>query len=456
MADLRIWLRNSIGVIAAVTATFCASANDGAYDPAFGNGGRSWTDALAASDYDFSAAMVRLPNGTLAMFGGCGYNPSPTCAAWLTPSGTLASGYGVSGSGTATFASFAGWPLDGNSVRDAAAFTDGRVALTAYKPNSPTASYLAILRADGSGLDPAAANGAGFVTAAFDARYVRVTPQQQIIVAGQAGTPRAFVVARYDAQLHLDTNFGNAGYAVLGFTGHAMEVSGMTLQRDGKIVVIGTDLSYSPQPEAVAVVRFTANGLPDPDFGSAFDGRFENAFDALGSAGRAIVEDKKGRLVFVGFVNTSALSGTKWLVGRLTSGGAVDPAFNGGQPHKFTIFDSSEESYPTPCCVALQSDNRILAAGSMNREPNTTKFFAMARFTVDGAFDSTWGVGGQSYGDMSPQTDTYRNDSPASMVLVPGGVVVGGYTSAGDDTQTETRFSATAMRVDLLFAADFE
>ncbi|HZX92650.1 MAG TPA: hypothetical protein VFE67_18585 [Rudaea sp.] len=53
---------------------------------------------------------------------------------------------------------------------------------------------------------------------------------------------------------------------------------------------------------------------------------------------------------------------------------------------------------------------------------------------------------------MSTEAPTAVTDEPASMVLVPGGIVVAGYTS----TPEEMRFSAAGLRIDLLFAADFE
>jgi hypothetical protein len=54
----------------------------------------------------------------------------------------------------------------------------------------------------------------------------------------------------------------------------------------------------------------------------------------------------------------------------------------------------------------------------MNRPGHTGKYFAMARFNENGSFDSTWGGGGQSYGDMSTEAPTAVTDEPASMVLV--------------------------------------
>ena len=71
----------------------------------------------------------------------------------------------------------------------------------------------------------------------------------------------------------------------------------------------------------------------------------------------------------------------------------------------------------------------------------------------DGSFDGSFGGGGQSYGDMSPEAPNAVSDAPESMVIVPGGIVVGGYTVV---TSGEVRFSAAKERIDLLFADDFE
>ena len=80
------------------------------------------------------------------------------------------------------------------------------------------------------------------------------------------------------------------------------------------------------------------------------------------------------------------------------------------------------------------------------------KYFAVARFLDNGAFDGTYGNGGQSFGDMSPQPDSF-DDDPRSLVIVPGGILVGGTTAV---TSGEQRFTVTKVSIDLLFASDFE
>jgi uncharacterized delta-60 repeat protein len=445
----RITRRAACGIaiawIAASALPARAGLQDGAYDPTFGSVGRTWID-VTSSNSDDSRKLIRLPNGNFFMAGGCG-TYDIACAAWLTPSGELATGYGTSGIGTTWFSDFPGWPNDNYGAWDAAAFPDGRVAVAMVGDNS----HLALLRADGTGLDSAVGNGAGYTTPPFQTLRIRVAAQQILVAGAATNAPYDFILARYDSSFHLDTSFGNSGYATIAFGDGRFYPYGMTLQRDGKIVVIGSVWST---PSALGIVRFTAGGDPDPDFGVNSDGRYESTYASqYGAMGFDIVADKKGRLVFAGFVGTGSSNNSgKWLVNRLQSGGAVDPSFNGGNPQLFAIFDTSREYGPSACCVALQSDNRIVVAGTMDRPETYDKYFALARFTEYGAFDSSFGNGGQSYGDMSTQAPNVQTDFPHSLVIVPGGIVVGGTTGANG----ENRFTATKVQIDLLFAADFE
>lgn len=442
--------RNAFRWLASLlAATFAPSthAQDGAYDPSFGSVGRTWID-VTSSTSDQGTQLILLPHGNLFMAGVCG-DSKVACAAWLTPAGAPAAGFGVSGTGKAWFSAYTGWPIDAREPAGVAAFADGRVAAAVYK--SLGGSYLAMLRADGTGLDPAVGNGAGYVSPPFTVAQVRVTAQQQLIVVGQVQTsPAAIVVARYDSTLHLDASFGNAGSTTIGFPDGDVSPNGMTLQRDGKIVVIGT---VYRAPRAIAIVRLTAGGNPDPDFGINSDGRYASSYGTTyGTGGTDIVEDKKGRLVFSGYTRTDDNYGGEWLVNRLLSGGAIDSGFNGGAPQQFTIISSTTAYSPHACCVAMQSDGRIVVAGSMVRA-GTGYYFALARFLDDGAFDYSYGGGGQSYGDMSTQAPDVLSDYPSSMVIAAGGIVVGGATQLNS---YETRFSAAKARIDPLFAADFE
>lgn len=439
-------------VFAAATALACpVHALDGAYDPTFGDGGQTWID-VSASTTDQAFRLLLLPGGNFFMGGQCG---GKACAAWLTPSGAKASGYGTSGTGTALFTDFVAWPDDADFIRGAAAFSDGRIAVVIGRPGG--SAYLALLRANGTNLDPAIGNGAGYVTVPFPARRVAVTAQQQVIVVGATPTaPVGFDTARYDSTFHLDTTFGTGGSTAMGFPSLDALPYGIAIQRDGKIVVVGYAADSMGVP-SVAIVRLQSGGLPDQDFGADSDGRYLSKLgNADGASAFQIVEDAQGRLVYVGSARVNGGTGTQWLVNRILGGGAGDASFNNGHPQQFTIGGTSTTSGPQASAVALQRDGKIVVSGTLTRPLGGDQYgwyFGMARFTDLGYFDPDWEGTGQSYGDMSTQSPFVTTDVVTSVVVVPGGVVIGGYSTVVSE---ESRFVATKMQIELLFGNGFE
>ena len=435
-------------------------AQDGAYDPTFGVMGRSSFD-VTPDNYNEASKMIRLPNGEFFMGGLCtnafgSQSSSPACAAWITDDGRFVFGIGPGLYGV-SFSAFAGWPSDAYGIKDAAALPNGRVIVMSPQ-TSGSGTYLALVRADGKGLDTSIGNGAGYIIPNLRFNALRLTSGQKIVAVGETSTrPYAFLAVRFTADFKLDTTFGSGGSMTLGFPDGDASAFSAALQRDGKIVVGGRVDASDGMSSKLAIARFTADGQPDPTFGPNSDGRFENNFSYTFSSATDITLDKKGRIIFAGGVgpaNNGAFPG-QWIVGRLRSGGAIDADFNGAQPQIFTIANSSSAYSPQACCVALQSDGQIVVAGTMYRPDSGdgAKYFGLARFNTDGTFDDTFGGGGESYGDLSDNGTTVASDSPMSLIIVGGGIVLGGYTKLKNG---EERFSAAKEMIDLLFADDFE
>lgn len=437
-------------LIFCVALVCSASAQDGALDAVFGDQGRIWLDAVTSTSYDAGQKLIALANGNLFMAGSCDDSTfDAPCVAWLTPTGAPASGYGPTGNGTAWFHTFVGWPSDSGDTTDAAAFPDGRIIVIAQR--TAAGAYMALLSKNGAGLDASVGNGTGYVQPSFKPLLVRVTPQNQVIVAGVTdAASNTLIVARYNSDFRLDTAFGTSGSTTITFADGGLSPLGMTLQKDGKIVAIGVILG---SPDALGIVRLTADGHPDVNFGINSDGKFESRFNKVQAFGSDIVEDKQGRLIFVGSVTIDNTDDSEWLVGRLLSGGATDASFNGGSPQLFTIAGSSMRYNPSANCVALQRDGRIVVTGTMDRPSPISKYFGLARFNDDGSFDDNFGGSGQSYADLSPEGASAVTDSVTSMVIVPGGIIVAGNTQVQGG---EVRFSAAKEDIDLLFANGFE
>lgn len=84
---------------------------------------------------------------------------------------------------------------------------------------------------------------------------VVVDPKGRIVVGGTASPKDSrsgrragqFAVARYRADLRLDNRFGHRGRSTVRFGKGWSSIVDLVIQRDGKIVAIGTDVQYSPE-----------------------------------------------------------------------------------------------------------------------------------------------------------------------------------------------------------------
>ncbi|HOT45355.1 MAG TPA: chitobiase/beta-hexosaminidase C-terminal domain-containing protein [Spirochaetota bacterium] len=107
------------------------------------------------------------------------------------------------------------------------------------------------------------------------ANAVAVQSDGRILVAGRViiGGTNRIAVARYNANLAIDTTFGINGYATIAVPGSTnSEAKSMALQSDGKIIIAGT-ATIPGTANDIVVVRLNRNGTLDTTFArSALDG----------------------------------------------------------------------------------------------------------------------------------------------------------------------------------------
>jgi uncharacterized delta-60 repeat protein len=369
-----------------------------------------------------------------------------------------------------------------------------------------TAALLALLLAAATLPTPASAAGeldssfgtGGFVTTNLGgyetADYAAVQTDGRIVVVGGAaqGTGPSFLadisLLRYRADGALDTAFGNGGKVILDFGDTADVPTGVCLQADGKIVVVGT--SYSPTTEAddLVLARFNADGTPDASYGTGGrvkvnlksplpaytvtaliqpDGRviaagivytsddpqpFDSNFFAtrfktdgtldttFGTQGRATVDimdfdivtgialQADGRIVLAGVAGVNPNTGAptnSFALARLKADGTPDPTFDGDGRLTTPFFGRDYANG-----VAVQSDGKIVVAGEAGgTEANFTEpDFALARYETNGALDASFGTEGRVTLDFNSGSDT-----AIGVANAPGGrLIVGGYTYPTD------------------------
>jgi uncharacterized delta-60 repeat protein len=260
----------------------------------------------------------------------------------------------------------------------------------------------------------------------YGADDVAVQPNGRIVLLGyqdnrgQDRLARYFSVARFLPNGRLDRSFSHDGVAQLGQPGGQYGTA-MTLQRDGKIVVVGTgsaDPDPVPNTSFFEIARFRADGRPDRSFsrnGIAtvnFHGRDESA------TGVAVRSD--GRIVVVGTAGVFVKTKTNRIaLVRLTRNGSLDRSFGKRLTDPGPYGGEGGD-------VLIGPGGRVLVAGTAyDKNAVTGSSWATVRYLPNGRRDASFGRRGVVLGNFGTGTDW-----ASSLVFqLDGKLLVGGSVS---------------------------
>src|SRR6185295_8745378 len=122
----------------------------------------------------------------------------------------------------------------------------------------------------------------------------------QILVAGHslgAGLNTDFALARYSSNGGLDQSFGNSGIVRTDIGGGDDFAEGLTVDAEGRIVVVGRGTSSTILD--LAVVRYDREGALDFGFGES--GIITADFHGSGEFGQDVVIQADGKIVAAGY-----------------------------------------------------------------------------------------------------------------------------------------------------------
>ncbi|HEX3327576.1 MAG TPA: hypothetical protein VHV50_11320, partial [Actinomycetota bacterium] len=194
-----------------------------------------------------------------------------------------------------------------------------------------------------------------------------------------------FALARYNGNGTLDTTFSGDGKQRIDF-GLDDQATGVALQPDGKIVVVGVTGfgGVCCTSHSFALARFNANGTLDTTFSG--DGKQTTQFgDDAGAAGVALQDD--GKIVAVGDTCTGDPDAVcDFALARYDSSGLLDATFS-GDGKQTTDFGSIRDAAGG---VALQGDGKIVAVGSTGNASGSAFDFALARYDSNGSLDASF------------------------------------------------------------------
>jgi uncharacterized delta-60 repeat protein len=287
---------------------------DGSRDASFGTGGEVLLDLSdagtgVAPSSDLTAVVIQ-PDGkivvagdTAALEGGMSFRRA--VVARLTPTGALDESFGNAGHTTT------GLGADIASFLALALQPDGRiVAMGASGTVDSTLRFGAFARFDSAGhLDPDFGNNGIVMTSTpFASRAALVLqPDGKILAAGAAAIDEqnACLVRLNGSDGSPDKTLGHSGIKILNFAvGHDDIATGVALQPDGKIVIVGA--ADSDDGNRGFVARLGNNAMLDDSFAGGIV-RVAAPSSSGSTELHAVVLDAEGRIVTAGFASGSPL-----------------------------------------------------------------------------------------------------------------------------------------------------
>jgi len=243
---------------------------------------------------------------------------------------------------------------------------------------------------------------------------VALQPDGKIIVVGDSyyDTSREVLVLRCNSDGSLDSTFGKGGVATYrSQTKENEDLSfGVKLQSDARIVVVGSThngKNYEPM-----ILRYNSNGSLDSSFGKGGVVTYKGLSDA-NVWGRAVAIQHDGRIVMVGVSYTTKKCDVVTV--RYNADGSLDKGFGEGGVAPSTCPPGGRDWGRS---IAIQSDGKIIVAGNTRLGENTN--ILLLRYNANGKPDTTFGMGGIA----SYQSLVKKGNWGQSVALLPDGKIL--------------------------------
>jgi uncharacterized delta-60 repeat protein len=312
---------------------------------------------------------------------------------------------------------------------------DGKIiAVGSFWPSGGAQSFLvARYNVDGSLDATFGSNGktiSQFASTGSSAHAVAIQSDGKIVAAGSAGD--LFVLVRYTADGNLDQNFANVGVITGSFESYGPNLvsiaTSVAVQSDGKIIVAGDSLirdSLSPgefSDSNFGLARYNDDGRLDETFGSGGTvvtdfGRFDRAEGVVLQTDGKIVVAGDSHFLIGNYIVSDAYS---LVLARYNSNGTLDETFGSGGKAA-----TDNRAFETSA-VSIQTDGKIVVAGSTSTDSLSSSDFALARYNSDGSIDSSFGSNGRVFTNVgtSPFVGRAGDDRAFALGIQPDGKFV--------------------------------
>lgn len=224
----------------------------------------------------------------------------------------------------------------------------------------------------------------------FGLKKIALQNDGKIVGAGSitASSKLLNAIICYNANGSVDKSFGDDGKVVLAVGDSTGNVTGLTLQQDGKILVTG-DAHLGGVRNQLFILRYTKNGIIDSSFGTNGLAYLKDPDGNFG--GQAIHVQTDGKIVINGFFADRVANIDYIVVARFLSNGKKDTSFNstGKNYMSFGLY-----SYPGN--FVIQNDGKITGTGNGSIKHSTVlQSLALYRLNKNGRLDNSFGKGGK-------------------------------------------------------------
>lgn len=269
-------------------------------------------------------------------------------------------------------------PIGAASINSLAVQKDGRI-IAAGSVGGTTVVLIRYLP-DGS-LDPAFGTGGKVQTQLpnqtnFIASAVALQADGKIVVTANRTWERVTTVMRHLTDGSPDLSFGEAGTVLLESPPGSVTSRSITVLNDGKLLIGGAAYPVGGDPFGeTRLWRLHPDGSPDRSFGVAGNSAIR------GAPAEAMAVQPDGKIVVTGakFMDNTQRT---WIA-RCDADGVLDPSFGEGGTVTAAALPSMRSQ---PASIAVQSDGKIVLAGTAASPPNEADFL-LARFQSNGSPD---------------------------------------------------------------------
>ncbi len=232
-----------------------------------------------------------------------------------------------------------------------------------------------------------------------EAKAIAVQKDGKIIVAGftDNGANTDLAVARYNPDGTLDTDFNYTGKISLAIGNDDDSVNALTVQDDGKILLVGT--SSREDEKDLILVRLHKDGLLDRDFDD--DGFITLDLSTGDDVAYDLILQTDGKVLVAGSSQQDEKS--QATIVRLNVDGSKDLTFA-----KEGVFVTGNDTESVAYALSLQTDGKILFTGYEKAETQKRAF--VSRLQTTGELDATFATDGTAYVNVEGSGDTISYD----------------------------------------------